>query len=126
MLVFAFYAEVVLGTPVYFVMREWVERAFRVEFLSTNAPCEGFITLNEVEIDGHRWRPAEYDALRRDAFDFHMQTPMEKRASAKPYLLCDHGAKASCLYTGLVPPEMVAGEKFKFFVTLQGSALDRL
>lgn len=121
---FALGAEIVLGVPCQFEARDWTMRAFNPEHLTTNAPCAGFVRLEDMSIDGVTPKPIFYNEVgpdyypTRDAYDFHPDVPKEKRSFER--LLCDHGVHVRATYTGHVPEGLKAGQLFRFCVAVMG------
>lgn len=128
---FSLAVELVLGQAQDFEVSQWTMRGLDVNLLVTNAPCEGFVTLKSVAVDGvtlspfynPKGRTSETAYPERDARYFWAKTSGGGVGLSVEPQLCDHGAVMHGRYTGLVPEGRKAGEKYTFIVSLKGFGL---
>jgi hypothetical protein len=118
---FGIVVTLTLGEPKEFNVRDWTMRTVKVTKITANAPRSGFVTLQEVVVDGVILSPF-YNSNGPDyypAHDAHDFRPEMAACKVDPQL-CNHGASMSGKYTGLVPEGYKKGDGYAFIVTFEG------
>ena len=145
--------ELTLGEAKAFEVRDWIAATIVVHRICANAPCEGFVKLEDVVVDNvsvlmkrrPNFRPesafatrAEYEAHfdkeekhfeTNDAHYFSVQHKStvgeEGWGRAIEPTLCEHGVAMRISYSGLVPEGYERGRKFLFGVSFSGPMRNR-
>lgn len=112
-------AELILGEAKFFHVRERVGLEFEPHGFSANAPCKGFVTLENVYVDN-------VDILLKDdgseAFESHDAFHFNPNNGNKLIVgrRAAHGLSMRIRYTGLIPPKYTPGQRFGFFLSFLG------
>lgn len=110
-------AEIVLGEPKAFRVRDWTSRTFEPHRIVANAPCEGFVMIDDASVDNIDVLLDDNGMERFESHDAHHFSGEGKKI--KPYL-CEHGLGMYIKYTGLVPERFEKGQTFLFCLSFRG------
>jgi|SRR5208282_2126878 len=128
---FTLNANLVLGTPSEFRVRDWTMRDFSPSSILSNTPWDTFVVLESASIDGTTPPPfyhPERGHLTVDASAFaiikHPDGSLERDGKKFPPMRCRHGVEMTGRYTGQVPRELAHLEKFLFCLSFHGEGSD--
>lgn len=103
-------------------LKELVGRAdtfFKVERMTCNAPCSGFVFIDQVKASNMH---LTFGTGAVDSYVYSPETKVAVTLNSKHVLPAGCSMYVFGKYTGFIPPGFVQGEKFNFNVTFHGKA----